>query len=98
MRRARERALPLPSAQAAAVTGGVMRAMCTSTLRVAVVVLMALGVAGLGTAVLTRKALADKQGEAKKKDGQPAEQGVKEKKEQGPTYHGVVREVNTGKS
>ncbi len=83
------------SAPVAALTEGVLRAMFLNRIKVAALVLLAVGVAGLGGAgLLAPPAFADKP----PKQAAAATADAKEKKELGPTVHGVLKDLDTRKN
>jgi RNA polymerase sigma factor (sigma-70 family) len=80
-----------------ALAEGVVRAMMLGKLKVTMLVLLVLGLLGTATGLLTAPVLAGKPVDAGPK-GLPAfVVGQKEKKEQGPIVHGVVKSVDAGK-
>jgi RNA polymerase sigma factor (sigma-70 family) len=85
----------LVPAPVCALAEGVLQTMMLSKLKIAVAVLLVLGIFGTGAGLLTRTALADKP------SLKPVKQAVavqKEKKEQGPSVHGTVKAVDAGKN
>jgi RNA polymerase sigma factor (sigma-70 family) len=78
------------SASVAALTEGVVTAMFLTRLKVAAALLVAAGVLGTSTGLLTHRALADKP--AAQKPG--ANAGTKEKKETGPSIEAQIKTVD----
>jgi RNA polymerase sigma factor (sigma-70 family) len=85
------------SAPVLLLTEGVLQAMMMTRLKIATVVLLSLAVIGLGTGVLTHRALADKPGPAAKTSAADSKKGKEGKEEVGPTVNAVVKAVDAGK-